>query len=119
MKNSILFAGALMLLTVPCLGIAHADVQQDRQGIPDRYQEGNGNYNASNQQQNDARVNNNFDPVAYNNDVPGRNRGEYSTGSNMGPGGRNSGFDDNSALHSSSSRHINDDGITYANHHWW
>lgn len=49
-----------------------------------------------------------FNVVAYNNDAPARNRGEYYTGSNMGPGGRNSGFDDNTALHPTSSRHIDD-----------
>lgn len=44
---------------------------------------------------------------AYNNDVESRNRAEGITGSNMGPGGRNSGFDANTGLHSSSGMHIN------------
>lgn len=109
MKKSIAMSGCLAIMIVAFSHEALADQQYDRQGMPVRYQE-NGDISPDSVKNANARRYS-FDPVAYNNDTEGRNRGQYYTGANMGPGGRNSGFDDNEALHESSSRHINDTAV--------
>ena len=104
MKKSMLLASCLALLVVNICGAAQAhNATRDDQGAYSVNNPDSAVYEQS------ARKNANY--VSYNNDATARNRGENNTGGNMGPAGRNSGFDENNALHGTSARHINDTAI--------
>ncbi len=100
MKKSLALLGCLAIVAMPLCSTAQAqNTPRDRQSMNDGYM-GNA-IDATYVAPTPAN------PVAYNGDTLARNRGENATGANMGPAGRNSGFDDNDALHNTSSRHIN------------
>ncbi len=103
MKKSLALVSCLVLTAAFC-NLAHADsVPRDRQGMTDNYWSNGDNYPREHTSYTTAP----YDRDYYNHDTEARNRGENVTGANMGPAGRNSGFDDNEALHGSSTRHIN------------
>jgi hypothetical protein len=104
-KKTLAFAGCLAVLAVPLAAQAYDNAPRDSQYMTSDHEDNRVAPNA-------VRTNVGYTTAStYNHDTEARNRGDSATGANMGPGGRNSGFDDNEALHGSSSRHINDTNI--------